>query len=275
MNKIFKYYIPCMFVALGFASCYDTMDDKSDIDAQHESAFSNPAIVSATADATSHSSITITASVENADNVAEEGIQFSENQTFTTDDYIAKDDVEASYSVVIKDLTELTTYYYRAYAVGKNGSMVYGDTQSITTPEAPSTPLEGVYTAQEVYNKSGSWIKDPDTYKITISFEDGSTEKVNITNIWGAGTTVHGIYDAEKHVISVPSQQLLYTDPDYGPLLLMGMDNEMTKFTDDVTFEFTPRGGAMKSSIWACLIATGTYAGYTYNYPTYIMMQHD
>lgn len=275
MNKIFKYFIPCLFVALGLTSCYSTMDDKHDIDIQHENAYTNPSIVSATAIASSYNTIEVTASVENVDNVEKEGIQFSIKQTFTTEDYFENDDVEKSYSVIIDGLTELTTYYYRAYAVGKNGSMVYGETQSITTPEAPSTPLEGVYTAQEVSYKDGSWIKDPNTYKITISFEEGSTEIVNITNIFGAGTTVQGVYDADKHVISVPSQQLIYTHPTYGPLLLMGETDDRTNWAPNITFTFTPRGGAMSSSIWACLIATGDYAGYTYNYDTYLVMQHD
>lgn len=274
MKNILKYFIPCLFVALAFTSCYDTMDDKRDIDAQHESAFATPVISSASATAPAYNEVAVTVSVEDKNNVAEQGIQLSTSEAFTTDDYIANEGVDESYTISVGNLSELTTYYYRAYAVGKNGGMVYGSTQSITTPEAPATPLEGTYTAQEYAYKNGSWGKSGDPYKITIAFEEGSTEVVNVTNIWDAGTTVQGVYDAETHVITVPNQQLIYTDDTYGPLLLMGMNDAMTAYAD-VTFTFTPRGGAMKSSIWACLITTGAYAGYFYNYNTYLDMQHD
>ena len=274
MKNIFKFIIPCMALALSFTSCNETMDEKAVIDAQNESAFSTPTVTITSATAPAYNCLTVNVSVADPNNVAEQGIQFSETNSFTMDDCIPNETVDASFSIDVKDLEEVSTYYVRAYAVGKNGKVVYTETQSVTTPEAPPVPLEGTYTASE-YSIRETGIVLEGTYQVSVAFEEGSTEIVNITNIWDAGTTVKGLYDAETNTIMVPSQQLIYTDPTYGPLWLMGLTDDLTNFASAVTFTFKPRGGAMKSSYWACLITTGAYAGYTYNYESYLEMQHE
>lgn len=272
MKNLFKYFIPCLFIAVGLTSCYDTMDDKRDIDAQHESAFSTPVIVSATATAT-HNTATITASVENKDNVAEQGIQFSETQSFTTDDYIASEIVENTYTVEVSKLKELTTYYYRAYAVGKNGAVVYGNTQSVTTAEAPLTPLAGAYTAVDYEYDNGQFVAG-DPYPVTVAFETGSTDIVNIYNLWYGDETIQGKYDVETQTITVPSLQLIYNDPDYGPCAFIGLDNTGSPITE-ATFAFNPHGGEIETSLWRVRLTSGPYAGYWYGKITYTVMQHD
>ena len=263
-----------MAIVLSFTSCNDTMDDKAVIDAQHESAFATPVVAIASAEAPAYNTLTVNATVSNPADVAEQGFQFSTTGEFTMEDCIVNDTVTASFSETIDGLEELSTYYVRAYAVGKNGKVVYTETKSVTTPEAPPTPLEGTYSATEYFVKDGV-VMLGDSYKVTVSFEEGSNEIVNIYNIWAAETTVKGVYDAESNTIQVPSRQLIYTDPTYGPLWLMGITDDLSNFSSAVTFTFKPRGGAMKSSFWACLITTGAYAGYTYNYETYLEMQHE
>ena len=277
MKNILKYFMPCMVTLLALTSCYDTMDDKAGIDAQNNGKFATPTIMSASATATAYNAIEVVVTVDDANTVAEQGVQVSSSSNFTTDDYFVSTETADSYTITVDGLEESTTYYYRAYVMGKNGTIVYGDTQTITTPEAPKVPVDGVYTTlQYSYDyDSEKWIPAESTYKITIEFDEGDEEVVNITNIWNKNTTVKGIYDKETNVITVPSSQFIIWDSPYGKLTLVGMTPEADDFTETITFTFNPGGGAMKSSNWECVFIEGDYQGYTWGNGNYLVMQHD
>jgi len=274
MKKLFKYFFPCFAFAFAVVSCNDTMDDKASIDAQYENTFATPT-VTIQATATAFNIINATATIDDVNNVAELGVQIAGKEDFSDAGTAVSETVVPSYTVDAPGLTELTKYYVRAYALGKNGKTVYSDALVVTTPEAPLIPLAGTYTTNEFYIKNGTIMSSGDSYKVTIAFEEGSEEIVNITNIWDAETTVQGIYDKETQTVTIPNDQLIYTDATYGPMTLQGITDDLSNFAPSTILTFNPRGGTIKSSFWACLITTGAYAGYTYNNESFLEMTHD
>lgn len=269
MKNLFKYIIPCLAVALTLTSCYDTKDDKAGIDASYESKYATPtASIQVTAPA--HNTVNVSLTVDDPSLVAEQGIQLSMTNDFAEIDTYVNDTIEAVYSEEIGGFEELTTVYVRGYAMGRNGQVVYTSVQSITTPEAPQTPLAGTYTVIEVdRNNAGAWVPAAETYQMTVAFEEGSEEIVNITNIWDGGKTVQGVYDVATHTITVPNYQILYVHPSYGEVWIQGFKPDMSDYSDAVTFTFNPRGGRMVSTPMGAICALGAF-GYFY-----LDMQHD
>lgn len=270
MKNIFKYIIPSLVLAFAFVSCDSTMDDKAIIDAQYENQFSTATINLASVDAPAYNTVVVNCTVGNVNDVAEQGIQFAATNDFSNVAYTPNETVEVSFSITTSGLEELTTYYVRAYAMSKNGNVVYSEVKQVTTPEAPSTPLNGTYTVTEVdRNNAGNWIPASETYKMTIEFEEGSTNIVNITNIWDGGMTVQGVYDEEAHTITVPNYQILYVHPSYGDVWIQAVKPDFSDYDDSVTFEFTPRGGRMVCTPMGAICEAGAF-GYFY-----LIMQHD
>lgn len=269
MKNIFKYIIPSLALALTLASCDSTMDDKASIDAKYEGQFKTATISIASVDAPAYNTVVTTCTVGDANDVAEQGIQFSTTNDFTGVAYTSNETVEASFSIETSGLAELTTYYVRAYAVSKNGNVVFSEVQQIKTPEAPATPLNGTYTATEyARSNAGTWNVSR-TYKINIEFAEGSTTLVNITNIWGGGYTVQGEYDEESQTITVPSYQIIDVHPSYGDVWIMAILPDFSDYTDAVTFQFTPRGGHMTCTPMAAQCAAGNFSFF------YLDMEHD
>ena len=269
MKNIFKYIIPCLAMAFAFASCDDTMDDKSVIDSQYESQFKTATISISSLTAPAFNTINVACAVGDANDVAEQGIQISTTDNFDNASYMVNDTVEAAFSMDVDGLDELSTYYVRAYAMSKNGNVVYSNSQSITTPEAPTIPIEGVYTATEIdRDDAGNW-KPADRYKMLIEFEEGSTEIVNITNIWNGGMTVQGVYDEAKGTITVPNYLVIYNHATYGEVWIQGVNQAVSAYTSSVTFTYNKKGGLMVSTPMGAICAAGAFGFF------YLEMQHD
>ena len=92
---------------------------------------------------------------------------------------------------------------------------------------------------------------------MTITFAEGSDTEVEIFNLWGGGETMMGVYDAEKGTITIPGNQALYEDPDYGTVIAKPINDEITGYQDDIILKFTSLGG---------LIVTGNYQAYYVDY---------
>lgn len=264
MRKIFKFMIPCLAAAFMLTGCYDTMDDKAEIDAQYESQYPTPELAISSVNAVAYNVADINLTVSNPLALAEVGVEIAETEGFeNSSEIVSSDSIRADYTISVDGLSELTTYYVRLFAMGKNGKVIHSNVVSVTTPEAPPTPLEGVYTTKEYAYSNGSWIAPTSTYDIEIAFAEGSTTDVLITNIWDGGYTVKGTYNAEKQTISVKDGELIYEHSSYGNVWIEDAYGEGT-----ITFEFTPRGGHMESTPMYALCGAGSFGIF------YLDMQH-
>lgn len=268
MKKIFRYMIPCLAAALALTSCDSTMDDKADIDAKYAKATS--ATVSLTsASAADFQTIVAAGTVSNEAEVIEEGVQISTSADFMSDiTSIPNDAVEASFTVTIAGLAELTTYYVRAYAVTRTAGTILTDPQSITTPAAPIYPLDGTWVATEWdLNDDDEW-EVADQYEIEISFDAADPTIVNIANIWDGGMTVQGQYDEATGTITVPSMQVINVHASYGDVWIRGIKPDISGYTSNVTFNFTALGGKMNCTPMAAQCGAGNFGFF------YLEMEH-
>jgi hypothetical protein len=272
MKKIFMFVMPCLVAALSLTSCNDTMDDKAVIDAQYEGRYSNAVVNVSSTNSPDFQTVEVTAAVANADAVAEQGIMLSSDASFETVTYAVNDTVEANYTLYVTGLQELTKYYVRAYAVGKNGVTVYSETKEVTTVAAPMVSIEGTYTVVDYKNGDSGWEQFCNPYKMTIEFEEGSNDIVNITGL-ALGSidrysetepvTFQGLYDAETNTITIPNNSVVANTADYGQVWSVAYQ------ADALVLNFNPKGGSMESQIVRYACAAGNL-GYFYH-----EMQHD
>ena len=258
MKKIFRTLIPCLAMAMALTGCYDEMDDKAVIDAKY-ALDGTPTVSMSGATANDHSSATVTASVSSVDGVVESGFMVAGSADFSNSKaYIVEN--ATSISTTITGLSELTTYYVKAYAFLGDGRLVYSDAATFTTLEAPSYDLAGTYAASEFDATSGGAAGE---YEVTIAFVEGSTTEVEITNFWDGGMTVTGTYDAESNTITIPTSQVIYVHPSYGDVWMMAVNDEISAYTSAVICQFTPKGGFLTTSVWGAVCGAGTF-GYSY-----------
>ena len=256
MKKFFIYMIPCLALALSLSSCNSTMDDKAVIDARYEN-LNNPTIAMGTAIAANYETGIATGSISDLENVHEVGFQVSSDEAFTDSKSYTSEEVTAEFSANLTGLEEKTTYYVRAYVFTKSGHTVYSESTTFTTPETPVYGVEGSYTAEDYKYAETGFELDGVPYIVTITFAEGSDTEVEIFNLWNGGETMMGVYDAETSTITVPGEQTLYEDPDYGTIIALPIDDELSGYQDDIILKFTSRGG---------LMVTGNYQIYYVNY---------
>ncbi len=273
MKNIFKYFIPCMTLIFAMTSCYDTMDDKRSIDGTYESQFANPSIVIAAAESPVFNTINVTLSLPDPSLALEIGVQVSSTNNFDGADFVAAETVSNNSEISLSGFEELTTYYIRAYAVPKNGSaVVYSEAKAVTTISAPLVDLAGTYTATDYRNGNSGFGIFSDNYKVTIAFEEGSDDVVNITGLAlpscdyfsdATAETVQGIYDAEAQTITIPNNSVVATTADYGQVWIVAYE------ASALVLKFNPKGGSIKSEITRYACAAGSL-GYFYH-----ELQHD
>jgi len=268
MKNIFK-LIPCLAMALVFASCYDTMDDKSSIDAQY--ADNNaPTVTMVSATAETYSNGVASATVSDVSNVIEEGIMISTDANFSEYTAYPAADVNSSFEVAVSGLSELTTYYVRAYAVTKTAGTVVSNAVQMTTPKMPIYSLEGTYTVTEYeLDDNDNWAAEADTYQMAVYFVEGSTTEVAIVNLWNFGGTIYGVWDEESQTIYVPTGQVIGNHSTYGDIYAYGVNSSISAYTNYITFTFNKLGGLMVSSPWAARVQAGLFGFY------YVSMKHD
>lgn len=61
---------------------------------------------------------------------------------------------------------------------------------------------------------------------------------MSIVNLMGKGTAVHGRYNAQTGILSVPSQ-FLFNDPEYGDFFCVRVDIDKKVYYPDADIEFT------------------------------------
>lgn len=252
MKKLFKYVIPCLAVTFMMTSCYSTMDDKASIDAQFAQ-YANPVMNSTIASATTFETGTATASVGSLENVQEVGFQLSTDASFSSYDTYVCEEVSESFSTSFEGLEEQTTYYVRSYVFTKTGIAVYGEATSFTTPKSPIYEIEGTYSATtQLFNFDTGEFEPGYTNKVTISYVEGSTTEINITNLYNKDETLTASYDPETGEIVIPAGQLIMDHKSYGPVTLVGVgvNTDGYSFTDEVKLKFTALGGKIDNFIW-------------------------
>ena len=244
MKNIFKTLIPCLAFALSLTGCYDEMDDKAVVDAQHALA-NAPTVSMSSATANDFSSATVTASISSVEGVVESGFMVAASSDFANAKaYIVES--TSSISTIVAGLTEMTSYYVKAYAYLGDGRLVYSEPTTFTTLEAPSFELAGTYAATE--------------YDATV--EVNGTE-VKITNFWEGGKTVVGTYDEATQTVTIPTQQLIYVHASYGDVLMTAVNDAISAYTPAIICQFAPKGGLLTTSNWGAVCSAGSF-GYFY-----------
>lgn len=137
MNKLFKYILPSLALALGVVSCNDTMDDKADIDAR----YARNNAPSVTLNSVSTNALTISASVTLSDStdVLEKGIQYATNKNFIGASSLRNTATGLTFTATTAKLTASTKYYVRGYAYTKGAGTAVSSIDSVTTAAAAST----------------------------------------------------------------------------------------------------------------------------------------
>lgn len=252
MKNIFKTLIPCLVLSFAVTSCYDEIEDKSSIDSQYEQA-SNVAVSLGEVSVVSFSEITANASISDTINVLEVGVMVSKTQDFSSYTAYAENNLALSFKKSITGLSEETTYYVRAYAYTVAGGTVVSEPISVKTPAAPIYDLDGIYTCDE-YDESGEF---NGSYEVKISFVEGSTTDVLITNIWEGGMTVSGTFDAKTGKLTIPANQVILVHPSYGDVWIEAEDGVA------LIGQFTPKGGYLNTGVFGAVCSAG-YFGYQY-----------
>lgn len=137
MKKIFKFIVPCMALACMMTSCYDTMDDKADVEAAWGSA-ETPSVTlnSVNAEATS-AEVSFTVSAQKYQEV---GVAVSASADMSNPVYTAAESADGTnFTVTAKKLTPMTSYYIAAYAVNAYGQRAMSQPQQMTTPDIKLT----------------------------------------------------------------------------------------------------------------------------------------
>lgn len=274
MKNIFKYFIPAMALVFSMTSCYDTMDDKADIDAKYESKFEAPTISIADAASPFYSTIDVTLAIADTSTALEIGVQVAdEDGSFEEAEFIAADSVSNNYVLSVEGFEELTTYTIRAYAVPTNGgAIVYSEAMDVTTISAPLVDLAGTYTVVDYKYASGAWEQFCNPYQVTIAFDEGSDDIVNVTGLafgsiqrYSAGEplTVQGMYDADAQTVTIPNNAVVANTTSYGNIWIVADE------APALVLKFNPKGGAIESEISAYKCGAGNL-GYFYH-----VMQHD
>lgn len=257
MKNIFKTFILCTALAIGVTGCYDDIDSKSSIDAKYEQ--SNDVTASlGDVSATSFSEISVSGSLSGVEGVLEAGFMLSNSADFTSYASYPAAEIGTSFSVTIKDLEELTTYYIRSYAYTISGTKV-SEATSVTTPAAPIYELNGTYSATE-YKADGSVVNE---YDVTIEFVAGSTTDIKITNIYDGGKTIDAKYDPATGKITIPAKQVIYIHASYGDVWMEEVDGGET-----IAGQFTSKGGLLSISTFSAICGAGTFGD------KYIRMNH-
>lgn len=88
-----------------------------------------------------------------------------------------------------------------------------------------------------------------------------SGDSVSIVNLMGKGTAVHGRYNAQTGILSVPSQSL-FNDPEYGDFFCVRVDIDKKVYYPDADIEFTVNAdGIMQTGNWGAFILSGQNKG--------------
>lgn len=263
MKNLFKSLLIISTSSLVFSSCYDTMGTKDSVDTLYEISV-KPTVTLTNSSAVDFTTISLSGTVDNIENVLEVGFMVADNAEFVSATCYSVD-LSTELTTNINGLADNATFYVRGYAVLKDNSIVVSESTTVTTPEAPLFDIDGVYTATEINPEDGS---ENGKYEITIAFVDGSDTEIELTNLWDGGKTITGTYDAATSTISIPTRQLIYVHETYGDVYLVALSEDGQNAIPELKFSFQSKGGKMNSGIWESQCSAGSFG------LSYVNMQH-
>lgn len=239
--------------ALMFCSCNDTMDDKADIDGGF--AKYDAPTVTITAEAADFQTIMATISVSDSAAIVEEGVVLTAGETKK---FIAASEIASEVTMSLGGLAEQTEYTLQAYVVTKSSVTVISETKvTVTTPAMPVVTVEGTYLATEFkLDDNDEWATDDESYEMTIKIVNEEDGEVEITNFWGGDMTVTGFIQ-EDGSIAIPTGQQIYDHPSYGPVSMLGVNEEISAYTDFIIL--TPNVLDFMSSPWSARVEAGNF----------------
>lgn len=218
MKNIFKTLVPCLVLAMGMSSCYDTMDDKAAVEAGFTQ-IDAPVVSISGANAIDYASVSVSGSLSGVDGVVEVGFMVATSQDFSDAKTYAMDAVGASFEKTLLGLAENTTYSVKAFACLGDNRIVYSEITSVTTPQAP--PLSTELLSGKTYTATAtSYFGSNYTFEVTLMADAADPNKIYVHNLCpyfaGAGFTAdagynifEGTLDVENETIIVPQGQLM------------------------------------------------------------------
>lgn len=258
MKKFFSMSVVLAVMALFCVSCTDTMDDKSDV----ENGFTKYAVpaMGIAVDVESYSSAAVHLTADKVEGVLEQGVYMVDVKD-GEDIFVAADSVAEKCEMLVDCFEELSTYEVFPYVMMKSGNIVKGDKSvKITTPKMPVFTVEGEYVVTEwEYDWDiDDYVKEADTYPMTITFTSGNEEEggtVSIYNLWGSKKYITGTFDPETKSITIPKDQVIDEDADYGNMWIAGEteDGNIVLDLDGITFN---------SCEWSVNVELGTWGYY-------------
>lgn len=176
MKNIFKTLIPCLALSVALTGCYDEMDDKAVIDAQHALA-NTPSVSMASATALDYASASVAGSLSAVEGVVEAGFMVATAADFSDAKIYTVDNVASTFEMTLSGLAEQTTYSVKAYAFLGDDRIVYSEASSITTPQAP--PLSAELLTGKTYTASvTSYFGSNYTFAVTLVADAADPTKI-------------------------------------------------------------------------------------------------
>lgn len=218
MKNIFKTLIPCLALAASLTSCYDEMDDKAIIDAQH-ALVNTPSVSMASATVLDYASASVSGSLSSVEGVVEAGFMVATAADFSDAKIYTIDNVASSFEMTLSGLAEQTTYSVKAYAFLGDDRMVYSEVSAITTPQAP--PLSAELLNGKTYTANvTSYYDTALTMEVTLVADAEDPTKIYVQNlepyfasfgyVAANGFNIfEGVLDIETETITVAKDQKL------------------------------------------------------------------
>lgn len=254
MKNIFKTLIPCLALSVALTGCYDEMDDKAVIDAQHALA-NTPTVSMASAAALDYSSASVAGSLSTVEGVVEAGFMVATAADFSDAKIYTVDNIASSFEMTLSGLAEQTTYSVKAYAFLGDDRIVYSEASSITTPQAP--PLSAELLNGKTYTANvTSYFNSAYTMAVTLVADAEDPTKIYVQNLdpyfasYGyvaeAGyNNFVGVLDVEAETITVAQGQPV----GYGDVVLGVFDNadpDAAGGYSDLTIKVISKGAALQ-----------------------------
>jgi|GEM_PF-3536380 len=279
MKSIMK-YIAVFVVLAAIASCSDDPEMQYSVDPSK----SPSSVVTGTPTNITYSSVDLHGTHPLNENVVSRGFFLSLDSDFTNPTITSSLDDSfnsSDFVVTISALSELTTYYVKAYAASFAGGTTFGDVMSFTTLEAPPQweDLVGTWTVTEDLYMGGGWYNG-ETYDITISGVAGDKFTIKIDGVlpyfYPQGHTLYATVD--NMVLTLKSQELLpgWDEPDYRTYIAALLDGTIannngqdfpptsidTNADDKLEIRLLGGLGTYSYLVYDLLTSDNSYAGY-------------
>jgi len=254
MKNIFKTLIPCLALSVALTGCYDEMDDKAVIDAQHALA-NTPTVSMASAAALDYSSASVAGSLSTVEGVVEAGFMVATAADFSDAKIYTVDNIASSFEMTLSGLAEQTTYSVKAYAFLGDDRIVYSEASSITTPQAPPLSAEllnGKTFAANITSYYGTAL----TMEVTLVADEADPTKIYLHNLepyfasYGYNAAngfniFEGVLDVESETITVAQNQKV----GYYDVVLTVFDNadpDAATAYSDMVIKVISKGAALQ-----------------------------